>query len=123
MSTASPNPLLAPWNTPFGLPPFAAIHAEHFIPAFDVALPKHAAEVRSIASAPMPPTFANTVAALDASGRDLRRIEMLFHNLTSSETSPALQAVEREMVPRLAAHHNAIHLDSQLFARIDFVHR
>src|SRR5512132_4055304 len=96
MSDIRDNPLLAPWNTPYGLPPFALVRAEHFIPAFDVALRRHAAEVRAIATATTSPTFGNTVAALDASGRDLKRIEMLFGNLTSSETSPALQAVERD---------------------------
>src|SRR5439155_20824927 len=50
------------------------------------------------------------------------RIELLFHNLCASETSPALQAVEREMAPRLAAHHNAIRLNAKLFARLDRVH-
>ena len=123
MSAPSRNPLLEPWDTPFGLPPFAEIRAEHFVPAFDVALPQHAAEIRAIAAATSKPTFANTVAAFDASGRDLVRIEMLFHNLTSSETSPALQATELELVPRLAAHHNTIHLDPALFARIDAVWR
>ncbi len=68
-----------------------------------------------------PPTFDNTLAALDRCGRELRRIEQVFFNLTASETSPALQAVEREMSPRLAAHHSAIHLDARLFARIDAV--
>jgi len=123
MSDNRDNPLLTPWNTPFGLPPFALVRAEHFVPAFDMALPRHAAQVRAIATAAAAPTFANTIAAFDASGRDLKRIEMLFGNLTSSETSPALQQVERDMVPRLAAHHTAIHLDSALFARIDAVHR
>ncbi len=84
---------------------------------------EHAAEVAAIAVAPDAPTFDNTVAALDAAAATLGRIERLFHNLASSETSPALQAVEREMAPRLAAHHNGIHLDAALFARIDQVHR
>jgi peptidyl-dipeptidase Dcp len=123
MSDNRDNPLLTPWNTPYGLPPFGLVRAEHFAPAFDVALPRHAADVHAIATATTAPTFGNTIAAFDASGRDLKRIEMLFGNLTSSETSTALQAVERDLVPRLAAHHNAIHLDAALFARIDAVHR
>jgi peptidyl-dipeptidase Dcp len=115
------NPLLQPWTSPFGLPPFPVIRAEHFVPAFDHALRAHAGEVQAIATSDEPPSFDNTVAALDRSGRALKRIEMLFGNLTASETSVALQAVEREMMPRLAAHHNAIHLDAALFARIDAI--
>ena len=96
------NPLLVPWTGPYGLPPFAEIRAEHFAPAFDEAMAEHLAEIDAIGSAAAAPTFANTVAALDSAGRRLERIGALFHNLTSSETSPALQAVEREMAPILA---------------------
>jgi peptidyl-dipeptidase Dcp len=120
--TQSTNPLLASWDTPFGLPPFDHVRAEDFAPAFDVAMRAHRDEVRAIATATAAPTFENTIAALDASGRALVRIDLLFHNLTSSETSPALQAVERDMAPKLAAHRNAIMLDAELFDRIDHVH-
>ena len=123
MPDLADNPLLQPWNTQFGLPPFDLVRPEHFVPAFDAALSEHDEEIRAIAASKDAPTFDNTVAALDRSGRTLTRIEMLFGNLTASETSPALQAVEREMMPRLAAHHNAIHLDAELFARIDAIHR
>jgi peptidyl-dipeptidase Dcp len=116
------NPLLQPWDAPFGLPPFDRVRPEHFAPAFEVALGGHADEVRAIATSGEAPTFANTVAALDRSGRALVRIESLFFNLAASETSPALQAVEREMSPRLAAHHSAVHLDAALFDRIDRLH-
>jgi peptidyl-dipeptidase Dcp len=115
------NPLLQPWTAPFGLPPFEAIRPEHFVPAFEHAMRAHRAEVDAIAGNSEPPTFDNTLAALDRSGRGLVRIEQVMFNLAASETSPALQAVEREMAPRLAAHHSAIHLDAKLFARIDAV--
>ena len=116
------NPLLAPWTGCFGLPPFSAIEPAHFVPAFDAALAAHRAEIEAIATQAAAATFDNTVAALDASGRQLARIEALFRNLTASHTSPALQAVEREMAPRLAAHHSDILLDARLFARIDALH-
>jgi len=83
----------------------------------------HAAEIAAIATNPAAPTFANTIAALDASGRALSRIELMFWNLSASETSPALQAVEREWSPKLAAHQNAVYLDDALFARVDALHR
>jgi peptidyl-dipeptidase Dcp len=113
------NPLLIEWATPYGLPPFEAVHAQHFAPAFDTALAQHQDEIRTIAEQTDAPSFDNTVAAFDASGRLLTRIGQLFHNLCSSETSPELQAVERTMAPRLAAHHSAIYLNETLFARID----
>ena len=116
------NPLLQPWTGCFGLPPFAAIGAEHFAPAFDSALAAHRAEIAAIATQPQPPSFANTAAALDASGRLLTRLQQLFSNLTASHTSPALQAVEREVAPKLAAHHSAVLTHAPLFARIDELH-
>jgi len=116
------NPLLVPWTGPFGLPPFAEVRAEHFAPAFAEAMRAHLAEIDAIAGEPAAPTFANTIAAFDRSGRLLARVGALFHNLASSETSPALQAVQREMAPLLAAHDSRVHTHAQLFARIDKVH-
>ncbi len=82
----------------------------------------HRAEVNAIAESRDPPTFDNTIAALDRSGRDLGRIERLFFNLTASETSTDLQAIERDISPQLAAHHSAIAMHANLFARIEAVH-
>ena len=123
LSTTTPfhlgNPLLEAWNAPHGLPPFAATRPEHFAPAFEVALAEQLAEIEVIANASEPPSFDNTVAAFDRSGRRLGGIERMFSNLTASATSPALQAVEREMAPRLAAHESAIAMHAGLFGRID----
>jgi peptidyl-dipeptidase Dcp len=116
------NPLLSAWDTPYGLPPFAQTEPAHFPPALEQAIAHHLAEVQAIATNADAPSFDNTVAALDTSGRLLNRISLLFHNLTASETSPALQAVQREWAPRLAAHESAIHLNANLFARIDALH-
>jgi len=122
MSSATSNPLLQPWDTPFGLPPFDQIRAEHFPPAFEAARAAHLAEIDAIAAQPGPPTIENTVAALDRSGRLYYRVEGVFHNLASSETSPALQQVERELAPQLAAHKSAIYMHRGLFERIDALH-
>lgn len=113
------NPLLQPWIAPFDLPPFAEIQPEHFAPAFEIALAEHCAEIDAIAATPTAPSFDNTIAALDRAGRKLMRISLLFNNLTASVTNDVLQAVEREIVPKLAAHHNAIHLNASLFARVE----
>ncbi|WP_280150992.1 M3 family metallopeptidase [Piscinibacter sp. XHJ-5] len=122
MSLATSNPLLAPWSTPYGLPPFAEVSPEHFRPAFDEALKIQRDEIEAIAASPEPPTFENTVAAFDRSGRLLARLDGLFYNLTSSETSQALQAVEMELAPVMAAHSSAIYMHEGLFRRIDALH-
>ncbi|HEX3141547.1 MAG TPA: M3 family metallopeptidase [Rhizobacter sp.] len=122
MTLATSNPLVQPWNTPHGLPPFADVRAEHFKPAFEAALAQHLADIEAIASSDQPPTFDNTVAALDRSGRLRARVEALFQNLTSSDTSPELQAVEREMAAPLAAHNSAVYMNARLFQRIDALH-
>lgn len=119
MTLATSNPLVQPWNTPHGLPPFAEVRAEHFKPAFDAALKQHLADIEAIAASPELPTFDNTAAALDRSGRLLARTEALFYNLTASETSPALQAVERDMAAPLAAHASAVYMNARLFQRVD----
>jgi peptidyl-dipeptidase Dcp len=122
MTLATSNPLLEPWSTPYGLPPFADVAPAYFQPAFEVALAQQRAEIDAIADSPEPPTFENTIAAFDRSGRLLARLDGLFYNLTSSETSPALQAVERELAPVMAAHSSAIYMHSGLFARVDALH-
>ena len=83
---------------------------------------EHMAEIDAIAAQAAPPAFGNTVEALDRCGRTFTRIDLLFGNLTVSHTSPALQAVERAMAPRLAAHGSAIYLHAGLFERIDALH-
>ena len=116
------NPLLQAWDEPFGLPPFERVRPEHFAPAFEQAMAAHRTEIERIANASAAPTFDNTIAALDRSGRLLTRTGQLFFNLTASETSPDLQAIERDVAPKLAAHDNTILLDEKLFARIDELH-
>ena len=116
------NPLLQDWILHHGLPPFDRVRTEDFEPAFDVALAKNLAEIESIANNPSEPSFDNTLTALDASGRLLSRVGRLFHNLTASETSPALQVLDLRISPRLAAQENAIYMHAALFARIDQLH-
>jgi peptidyl-dipeptidase Dcp len=116
------NPLLQPWTGEYGLPPFAEARAEHFEPAFRQAMQAHLAEIDAIGQSPEVPSFANTIAALDRAGRLFDRISGLFHNLTSSETSPELQAAERQMAPLLAGHDSKVYMHRALFARVDALH-
>ncbi len=120
--TTIDNPLLSAWTAPHALPPFDAIRPEHFAPAFEAAMREHRAELDAIAAQAEAPSFDNTVARLDASGRLFARIDGVFHNLCASETSDALQAAQRELAQPMAAHSNAIYLHPQLFARLDALH-
>lgn len=123
MSHPTPgNPLLEPWSTPFGAPPFGEIATEHYAPAFDAALAEHCEEIDSIANNPEPPTFENTIVALENSGRMLSRVGLVFWNLSGADTSDALQAIEREAAPKLALHSNSITSNASLFKRIDAVY-
>ena len=117
------NPLLADWSAPFGAPPLGEIRPEHFAPAFDQALAGHRGEIASIAAEAGEPDFDNTVAALERSGRLLSRVSGVFHVLAGAHTNEAIQAIERDMAPRLARHWNDIHLNDKLFARLDAVHK
>ncbi|GAB3758101.1 M3 family metallopeptidase [Ramlibacter monticola] len=116
------NPLLSTWTAPYGLAPFDRIQPAHFEPAFAEALKAHREEIEAIAHDPGAPDFENTLAALDRCGRRLGRLNMVFNNLCSSETSPELQEVQRRMAPVLAAHWSAISMHRALFARVDQVH-
>ena len=120
------NPLLQDWATPYGLPPFEALRAEHFEPALLAAMKAHRVELAAIAALTIDtaaPSFDNTMAAFDRAGRQLARVAAAFYNLTSSATSPALQAVQRAMAGPMSAHHSAVYNDMALFARVDALHR
>ncbi|MEY2669079.1 MAG: hypothetical protein RJA59_1717, partial [Pseudomonadota bacterium] len=112
------NPLLAEWTAPFGLPPFGEIQPGHFRPAFEAAMAEHRAEVDAIATRTDPPTFANTVAALGGSGERLSRIQAVFGTLVSAQSTPEIQAIQREMAPRLTRHRDDTLLDDRLFRKV-----
>jgi len=116
------NPLLATWTTPFGVPPFDLIKPEHFVPAFEQAMAEHLAEIAAIGANPEAPSFANTVEALERSGRSLERVGSVFGNLVSSLGGPALEAIDTEMSPKLAQHGMRVSLDPALFRRIAELH-
>jgi len=112
------NPFFESWTIPFGMPPFDRIRPEHFPPAFDRGMAEQIAEVASITGSAGSPSFANTIEALERSGRLLDRVSRVFFNLDSSNTNDALEAVARDYAPRLAQHQMRIALDADLFARI-----
>ena len=117
-STSNENPFLAPSALPYQLPPFDRISDEHYRPAFEQGMDEQREEVEAIATDPRPPTFDNTLVALERSGALLRRVQTAFDLLASSHTNPTIQQVEQELAPKLAAHRDAIYLDARLYERV-----
>jgi peptidyl-dipeptidase Dcp len=116
---AGDNPFFENWTDAFGVPPFARIAPEYFDPAFTRAFAEHEAEIDAIAADANPPSFDNTIVALERSGRALARVTDVFYALTGAHTNEALLKLEREMSPRLAKHWNKVRLNDALFRRID----
>ena len=112
------NPFFEDWNTPFGMPPFDRIRPEHCPPAFDCGIQEQVAEIDAISSSAAAPNFANTIEALERSGRLLERVSRVFFNLDASNTNSALEEIVRDYAPRLARHQMRVALDPVLFGRI-----
>ncbi len=112
------NPLLHKSTLPFQAPPFDKIEVSDFLPAFNKGMKQHLKEVDSIVNNPEAPTFKNTLVALEKSGSLLSRVQHVFNILTSANTNPKLQDIQKEVSPKLAAHFDAIYLNSELFQRV-----
>jgi peptidyl-dipeptidase Dcp len=96
-SSIESNPLLEAWTGPFEAPPFERIEPRHFRPAFEAALKAAREEIDVLAADPAPPTFANTIEALERSGRTLEKVGNVFFNLAGAATNDELQAIERDI--------------------------
>lgn len=112
------NPLLATWDTPYGVPPFEEIKPEHYKPAILEAIRIHDAEISAITKSHEKPDFKNTILALEDSGQLLNRINTLFNNLNSAETNEQLQLIAQEIAPEITKHTDNIYLNEKLFARV-----
>jgi peptidyl-dipeptidase Dcp len=118
-ASASLNPALVDWTGHEGLPRFEAVKDEDFAPAFDAALLAHEAEIEAIANNPEPPAFENTIVALEVAGDDLSRVSTLFWNKAGAHTNEVIQALEREIAPKMSRHYSKIGTNPALFGRID----
>ncbi|WP_386625249.1 M3 family metallopeptidase [Sulfitobacter geojensis] len=112
------NPLLAHWATPFEIAPFDRISDDDFAPALDEALSAHNAEIDAIASNPEPPSFANTIEALEGVGDALNKVLSVFFTEAGADSNPTREALQRDFSPKLAAHFAEISGNKALFARI-----
>ncbi len=116
---ANRSALYDEWNTPFGLPPFAEIEVGQFEPAFEAAMAEARANIDAIAEDPEPPSFANTIEAMERAERRLDRVAAVFFNLAGAHTSDAIEALQRDLSPKLSAHSSATMMNAGLFARVD----
>ncbi|QBS43408.1 M3 family metallopeptidase [Nocardia sp. CS682] len=117
------NPFFERSTLPYQLPPFAEIAEEHYLPAFERGMAEQLTEIAAITATDEEPTFRNTVVALERSGALLTRVSNVFFNIASSDFTAGTEAIEAELSPRLAAHRDTIHLNADLFARIESLYR
>ena len=113
------NPLLSDWDTPFGLPPFDQIEDAHFAPAVDHALAEARAAIADIADNDAPPTFSNTIEALELAEVALGKIFGAFYGVAGADSNSEREALQREFAPKLSAFGSEIAENKALFARID----
>ncbi|WP_353132800.1 M3 family metallopeptidase, partial [Pseudopedobacter sp.] len=121
-ATAQSNPFFTEYNTPFEAPPFEAIKAEHYMPAFEEAMKQQKAKVAAIYKVRSVPTFQNTIVALEESGKLLEKVVTVFFNLTSANTNTELEKISSEIAPKLSQHNDDIFLNQELFKRVNQVH-
>ncbi len=119
---APENPFFKEWTTPYGVPPFDRIRPEHFLPALERAMSLHEAEIDAITGNNDEPTFANVVEAYDAAGEMLARVSLIFEMLCAADATPELQALQEEIMPRLAVHADRVRLNEALFDKIRAVY-
>ncbi|MBT8088401.1 MAG: M3 family metallopeptidase [Gammaproteobacteria bacterium] len=116
------NPLLADWDTPYGVPPFAEIENAHYMPAIKKGILELRAEIRQIAESADEPTFENTILALETAGETLDHVATTFRNITGTDTDDELRALETKVYPMLTREFDAITLNDKLFSRIQAVY-
>ena len=112
------NPFMKKSGLQYQAPEFDKIKDEHFKPAFDYGMKVQLAEIEKIANNPDSPTFGNTLVALENSGEILKRAQIVFYNLTGSNTNPGLQKLEEEYAPVFSSLSDKIYLNEKLYSRI-----
>lgn len=117
------NPFYAEYNTPFQVPPFSLIKIEHYLPAFEKGIADQQAEIDAITANLATPTFENTIAAFDKTGKQLKKVGSVFYSLNSANTNPEMQALNRKIAPLTTKHRDNISLNDKLFQRIKAVYQ
>jgi peptidyl-dipeptidase Dcp len=119
---AETNPLFEPSTLPYQAPQFDRIKDSDFEPAIEEGMKRQLAEIEAIADDPAPPTFENTIVAMEKTGQMLTQVELVFNALTQANTDDTLQKVQETEAPKLAAHHDAIYLNDKLFKRVEAIY-
>ncbi|WP_439271102.1 M3 family metallopeptidase [Pseudochrobactrum sp. HB0163] len=114
---------LSKWSGPLGLPDFSKFSDSDFKTAFDIALEKDWADVEAVILNPDAPTIENTLKALQLSGRDLSHISAIFWMRAGAHTNADIQALEREIAPKMSRHSSRIMMNEALFARLDALYQ
>ena len=117
------NPFFQAYNTPFEIPPFSQIKPEHILPAFEKGLAEEISEYEAIEHDPAPPTFVNTLEAMERSGALLEKVLLVFYNLVSAHTNEELNAINREIGPKYSKHNSRLRMSETIFARIDALYQ
>ncbi|MEI9941070.1 MAG: M3 family metallopeptidase [Pseudomonadota bacterium] len=112
------NVFLQPSTLPYEMPPFDKITDQSYRPAFEAGMAEQRSQIAAIANDVAAPSFENTIAPLERSGRILYRVSNVFFNLQGANTNPELDAIARDVAPKLSEHQDAIYLDAKLFARV-----
>lgn len=120
--TKKENPFFMEWNTPFGVPPFALITDQDYLPAYVKGIEQEVKEIEAITANPEAPTFANTIEAMEKTGMLLRRVDNVFDNMIDANTNDQLQAIAQKVSPMLSKHYDEISMNAALFARVKAVY-
>ena len=116
------NPFLTEWDTPYGIPPFEQILPSDFVPAVQAGIEQQTAEIDAITANPDTPTFENTIVPLELSGRILSKVVGVFYNITETDRTDELAAVEEEVIPLMSEHENNMSFNKALYNRIAAVY-
>ncbi|MBQ9451020.1 MAG: M3 family metallopeptidase [Bacteroidales bacterium] len=112
------NPFLTEWDTPYGIPPYEQILASDYIPAIQAGIAQQNAEIDAITANPDAPTFENTIVPLELSGRILAKVSGVFYNVTETDRTDELSAVEEEAIPLMSEHSDNISFNKALYNRV-----
>ncbi len=116
------NPFLTEWDTPYGIPPFDKIQPADYIPAVQAGIDQQNAEIDAITANPDAPTFENTIAPLELSGEILSKVVGVFYNITETDRTDALSAIEEEVISMMSEHSNNMSFNKALYNRVAAVY-
>ena len=122
MACTEKNPFFKEWDTPYGTAPFSEIKTEHYLPAFKEGIKQEKAEIQAIIDCKEEPTFQNTIGAYEKAGALLAKVTGVFFNLSESDSTPEMQAIEEEVMPMITEAENEIFMNEDLFKRVKAVY-